>query len=51
MTTLARSKCPGKMVNTPYKRATRCAVCGQLDYEANEGDVCGRRAMLPETVS
>lgn len=38
---MTKDRCPGKMANTSGKRAARCALCGRLDYEANEGDVCG----------
>jgi hypothetical protein len=34
--------CGGKMYNGPGKRFTRCARCGSIDYEANEGDACER---------
>lgn len=33
-------RCPGRMWNGPGKQWTRCAVCGRLDYETNEGDAC-----------
>jgi hypothetical protein len=34
--------CMGKMYNGPGKRFARCGRCGHIDYEANEGDKCGR---------
>lgn len=33
-------RCPGRMWNGPGKEWSRCAVCGRLDYETNEGDPC-----------
>lgn len=33
-------RCGGKFFNGPGKRYVRCARCGSIDYEANEGDRC-----------
>ncbi len=33
--------CDGTLRNGPDKRHARCDVCGHVDHEANEGDVCG----------
>ena len=32
--------CQGKMYNGPEKHYTRCNICGDVDYEKNEGDIC-----------
>jgi hypothetical protein len=34
--------CKGKMQNGPNKQFALCPVCGNLDHEKNEGDLCGR---------
>lgn len=40
--------CRGRMSNGPGKRYVRCALCGRVDFEKNEGDVCGGPAGLFE---
>lgn len=32
-------RCGGRFRNGPGKRYVRCAACGALDYEKNEGDL------------
>ena len=34
--------CNGRMENGPNKNYARCQKCGHIDYEKNEGDLCGR---------
>jgi hypothetical protein len=41
-------RCNGKMRNGPDKRYTRCTRCGQVDWEANEGDLCTREVEAVE---
>lgn len=33
-------RCTGRMRNGPEKRYARCDKCGEIDWEANEGDPC-----------
>jgi len=45
------NRCSGRMVNKPGidgKPCMYCDVCGQVDWEASEGDRCFRRYLLEE---
>jgi hypothetical protein len=43
---LSGERCPGVLRNGPGKAFTRCATCGAIDWEANEGDTCRKRRQV-----